>query len=428
MKSPPAPPKPSTTLRLMMGILVLGVVSYLGFYILAFWQNDLHTTTAYLYTVDEGIQAQGVVIREEQILQGGQSYFIDLLPAEGERVGKGQPVALLHQDGQGTATRQRIRTLESEIYELEYTLASGTMGADVTRLDADVLDSMVQLRSMAARKDLSSLEEAALELRTRIFKRENTVAQQGEATSTAALIAARKEELLRLEASLSHASQTIPAPQAGTFSGVTDGFEHVLTPEVLSSLTADRLDELLQQPQPLPNHTIGRLITSSTWYFAARIPIQQATGLVEGRTYSIAFSNDYFGRVDMKLTRLHLPQQGNALAVFAGRTNLSNITALRRQTVDIVIRQVEGIRIPGRALRVRQEEQTEDGGLQTIQVERTGVYTVVGTRAEWQPVEVLYSGAGFYLVAPSHPNAARRLRAGDEVILSSHVFDKKVVR
>ena len=124
---------------------------------------------------------------------------------------------------------------------------------------------------------------------------------------------------------------------------------------------------------------------------------------------------------------------GQTLAVFSARSHLADTTLLRVQTVDIVTEQVEGIRIPRKALRVQTVDMETDGGSGTdpvtVQKNVYGVYTVVGTQAEWQEVEVLYTGDTFYLVQPVNEDSAVRLRAGDEVILnSSGIYDGKVVR
>ena len=69
----------------------------------------------------------------------------------------------------------------------------------------------------------------------------------------------------------------------------------------------------------------------------------------------------------------------------------------------------------------------EDGS--TYEENTYGVYTVVGSQAEWQTVNVLYTGDTYYLVEAADRTATRRLRAGDTVILSSAgVYDGKVVR
>ena len=44
-------------------------------------------------------------------------------------------------------------------------------------------------------------------------------------------------------------------------------------------------------------------------------------------------------------------------------------------------------------------------------------------------MNVLYTDENFYLVEPADPDASRRLRAGDEIILNTTgIYDGKVVR
>ena len=156
---------------------------------------------------------------------------------------------------------------------------------------------------------------------------------------------------------------------------------------------------------------------------------EDARQLSEGQSYLIAFSNDWFGQVDMTLEWLSDKEDGEQIALFSARTELADTTLLRRQTVDIVSRQLSGIRIPRKALRVITETVTDKDTGESRQVQYTGVYTVVGTQAELQRVNILYTDENFYLVEPVDAASARRLRAGDEVILNtSGIYDGKVVR
>lgn len=60
---------------------------------------------------------------------------------------------------------------------------------------------------------------------------------------------------------------------------------------------------------------------------------------------------------------------------------------------------------------------------------RYKVYIVERSQAWGREVEILYTDENFYLVRPVDPAAAKRLRAGDEIILnSSGIYDGKVVR
>lgn len=416
------------TMKIMMSILVVGVLVYLGVYFARGWDEELVTTVAYADTVDIGMEAAGIVAREETVIEGSGS-FVDLSPNEGERVAAGQTVATIYHDASGLDTRQSIKTLTAELEQLEYALSSGTDTTDTARLDASVLQSITNIRALSASDDLSSLEDSALNLRTMVFKRDYTYGDQGAASGIVALIEEKQTQLAQLEASLSRVSTTISAPRSGVFSGVADGYETLIDPDLLYDMTPSTLSALLDRSVTAPAGAVGKLITSSTWYFAALLDEASVIGLVEGEDYLITFSHDWFGDVDMTLEFVSDKEGGKAIAVFSSRAQLSDTTLLRKQTVDIVTTRLEGIRIPRKALRVVTETVTDKETGESREVQYTGVYTVVGTQAELQKVDVLYTDDSFYLVTPSNPDSARRLRAGDEIILSSSgIYDGKVVR
>ena len=411
--------------KVMIAILCLGVVVYLTIYLFWGWNQDIVTTYAYAYSLDVGHEATGILIREEVPLAGSGGY-IDQILGEGDKAAKGDPVALLYSDPSVLTTRQSIRSLEAEIEQLQYALSSGTQNTDAARLDAQVIDSIVALRSLTAGGDLTDLQDSALNLRSMVFKRDYTYGSGSAAGELSQLILDKQAQLTQLNQSLSQVSTTIYAPVSGVYSAASDGWEQAVTPAMLDELTAAGLTELLAQKHSPDPQSAGKLVTGSTWYFAALLE-DAGTGLQAGRRYAIDFSGDYYGQVTMTLDRVAL-EGDQTLAVFSCRTHLADTAMLRVQTVDVVTERLEGIRIPRRALRVATEEVTgEDGSVS--QVNRYYVFTVVSSQAEEQEVEVLYSTDTYYLVRPADAAASNRLRAGDEVILnSSGVYDGKVVR
>ncbi len=412
--------------KVMIAILCLGVAVYLGVYLARGWDEPLVTTHAYSYSQDLGDEATGILIRQETVLSGSGGSHVDHVLSEGEKAAAGQTVALLYNDPSALTTRQSIRILNAEIDQLNYALSSGTQNTDASRLDAQVLASMVSLRALTAQGDLTGLEDSALNLRTMVFKRDYTYGDTDAAGQLGQLIADKQAQLNELTRSLSQVSRAVTAPVAGVFSGSVDGWEYVATPDILDGLTVQELSALLAQPAGADASAVGKLITDSTWYFAALLDGTD-TGLQAGRSYNLAFSGDYYGQIRMKLERVSL-EDGQTLAVFSCRSHLASTTLLRVQTVDVITRQLEGIRVPRKALRVVTESVTAEDG-STSQVNRYGVFTVVRSQAEWQEVDVLYTDDNFYLVRPVDETSSTRLRSGDEVILnSSDIYDGKVVR
>lgn len=412
--------------KVMIAVICIGVAVYMAIYFVRGWDEPLVTAYAYSYSQDVGMEATGLLIRKETVLPDSGGSYVDHILSEGEKASAGQGVALLYSDSSALTTRQSIRTLEAEIGQLQYALTSGTQTADASRLDAQVLSSITALRALTARGDLTALEDYALNLRTMVFKRDYTYGDTAAASQLGLLIEDKQAQLQQLNNSLDQVSRTVYAPVAGVFSGTVDGWEELVSPNGLDNLTASELSGLLSQKPAPASGAVGKLITGTTWYYAALLPGTD-TGLQSGRTYTLTFSGDYYGQIPMKLERVAL-ERDQTLAIFSCRSHLSDTTLLRVETVDIVIRQLEGIRIPRQALRVDTETVTNDDGT-TKEVNHYKVYTVIRSQTWGQEVDVLYTDDNFYLVRPVDESASERLRAGDKIVLSSSdIYDGKVVR
>lgn len=412
--------------KIMIAVICLGVAVYMAVYLARGWEEDLVTAQAYAYSVDAGQEATGILLRTETPLLSGGGSYVDQILAEGEKAAAGDPVALLYSDPSALTTRQSIRSLEAEIRQLEYAQSSVAQTTDAARLDAQVISSIVSLRSLAARGDLTALEDSALNLRSMVFKRDYAHGGAEASGQMAQLIADKRAQMEELSRSLNQVSTTVRAPAAGVFSAVSDGWEQAASPALLDGLTAEGLTALLSQQHTPDPAAVGKLITGSTWYFAALLEGTD-TGLKAGRTYALHFTGDYYGQVEMTLDRVSLEGE-QTLAVFSCRSHLADTAMLRIQTVDVITQTLEGLRVPRKALRVETVEETlEDGSVR--QVNRYKVYTVIRSQCWGQEVEVLHTADTYYLVRPVDQSAANRLRAGDEVILnSSGIYDGKVVR
>lgn len=427
--------QPTLMMKIIMSALLVGVLIYFGIYLFRSYQGGIATVRTYTRTVHVGETAGGTVVRQESVVShsAAAGKVADFIPAEGEKVSAGGAVATLYSSASGLDTKQEIARLESEIEQLEYVLNSGGSPADTARLDAQVLNTVADIRASAAAGDLSRLESDTLALRTQVFKRDYTYGDFT-AEDITELIAEKGAQLRSLRSGLGAVSTTIYAPRAGVFSAAADGLESVLDPAVLDWITPSQLRDLQEQREEPDNTTVGKLITGSTWYFAAVLPEEKAKELEEGKTYSIHFSHDWTGAPEMKLERISDEEDGEVLLVFSCRTRLAEVTQLREQNVEIVTKTLEGLSIPRQALRVVNRTVTDPDTGKTEEVQDLGVYVLVGAAAEFKKVELLWQDDDIFLVTPlmeSHGDRAEatRLQEGDEVIVGGlGMFDGKVVR
>lgn len=425
--------------KIIMFILFAAVVTYLAIYTVQGLSDPFSTAIAYQDVLNDSVEVTGLVIREEQSISDSAG-IMDVLPEEGERVAKGETVAVLYQSSEALELQKQLQSLKQEREQLQYALSSGSSLSDAARLEQQIIDSISQLHTNTSGGDLSAVESDTLSLRTLILQREFAYSASGD--SAAALqesISELDTQIALLETQVSGGSTSVRAPCSGLFSRVSDGLEAVLTPEILETVTNREYRQLMDQADRAESTGTGKLITGDRWYFVTVVDADTAARLQPGDTILTAFSRDYTGEANMLVERIGLPEEDGCLLILSYDRNLRDVTLLRAQGVELIFTRYTGIRVPKQALRMETVTITDADTGETRQSQVLGVYTVSGARAEFKPVEIIREGSDYYLVAAvkesdyfrnlSTVQAAKRtLRAGDEIIVTAPgLYDGKVV-
>lgn len=435
--------------KIIMFILFAGVALYLGVYILHSLSDPFSSAMAYQDTLDDTVEATGILVRDEQALSQGSS-IMDILPDEGARVAANQEIAVLYQNNTALERKRELDQLITQRKQLELALNSGSSLSDAAKLEHEILSSILSLRAGAEGGDLSDVEADALSLRTQIMQREFVYSASGDtALVLAETILQLDEQISRLQTQSSADTTSIYAPCSGLFSGVSDGLEEVLTPEFLKSADVNQLKSYIGKQGSNREDSVGKLITGTRWYFATVVDSSVASRLQPGDSLTVAFSKDFTGEVSMKVERVDKVSEEGCVLVLSSDRHLKDVTMLRTQTVKLIFTRYTGIRVPKQALRMETFSQTnsETGVVTTTQ--RLGVYTVAGAQAEFNLVDIVREGSNYYLVAPSEdartkaiaknengyylytaldPADLHIIRAGDEIIINaSGLFNGKVV-
>lgn len=388
------------------------IALYLGYYIFSALNEPYRTAQVYSYTALDSVTADGLVVQEALVLPA-QTGILELTRAEGEKVGRGQQIALIYRDSQAQADQAHIEELELDIELLEESVAQSGDLESAARLDEDIIQSMVALRACYALGDCTRLREQVLEVKSSVLKRGYTYGDGLSSADLSARLRQLREELAVLTRQSARATTRVSAPAPGVFSGLVDGYESRLTPETLHQLTPAALQELIDSPPGEDGGAMGKLITSDTWYFAANLPEQAARRLEEGGTAVLRFSGELNRDVEMKVDRVGPTGEGKTLVVFSSNRYLTLTTLLRRQTAELVFESWSGLRIPKQALRLVEFTQEDSG--EPAAVTKTGVYALVNGRTEFREVTILYEGSDYYVVR-SLGSGRKILRAGDTVI------------
>ena len=161
--------------------------------------------------------------------------------SEGERVGKGQTVATVYSGSDALDTVQQIGTKELQLQQLQFALSSYLNPDATLKLDGSITESLLSIRRSLSGGDYDeAADQTAPAEEPAILKRSHTYSSGEEIEADIATV---QGELSALRSSLSGA-RTVTAEHSGTYSAACDGYESLLTPEFLQSVTPSQLEEL----------------------------------------------------------------------------------------------------------------------------------------------------------------------------------------
>ena len=412
--------KRSLGTALLMAALFLGVAGYFAIQGFHYLDDPLTITLAYRYEVETTVELTGFVVREERVLDDDSAGLLRIQRAEGERVAAGGTVAAVYADQASLDRQAEIESLEDRVEQLQYA-QDLALAAETTRKRAD--------RPFDA-------ESTALELRALVLKRDYSDAGSGDIALQLQDLGA---QLLALRAQAEGSVRRITAPEAGLYSAEVGGFESVLTPALLDSVTPSQLSALTADPSL--SSRVGKLVLGDMWWYAAAVSVEDAMALQErerslrsGEALQLRFSKGVDQDLPVEIQSVGAREDGRVVVVLRGSAYLQDLTLLRQQRAEIVTGSISGLRVPREALRAERAFLDGEGG--TASEPKTGVYCMVGREARFKPVEVVYSADSFVLVVPSPEldpsldgDSKRIVRAGEQIVASARgLFDGKVLQ
>ena len=405
--------------------IAVALVIYFGFYVAKVFSEPYTTALAYTYTSNDSAEAVGILVRQETVLPA-QTGIVDVTRAEGEKVGVGQSVAQVYRDSQAQNNQADLEALADQIQLLEYSSDGGVVDS-AAKLDENILQAVTALHAASGVGDYNQLEDQARTLKSTVLKRGYVYGNGLGAEELSQKLNDLKSQYAALKQQTSSSTSSVRAPQSGVFSTLVDGYETAVTPQTVFQLTPASLSALLAGQGKEAGGGMGKLITSTRWYFAAALPVSVAERLKEGSTATLRFSGDFDQDIDMRVDQVGQAEGDRSVVVFSTDRYLSQTTLLRQQTAELIFNSWSGLRIPKQALRMEKSTYTDKETGQEVQNNRLGVYALLGGRAEFKTVEVVTEGDDYYVVR-STTDESDALRAGDEVIVrATELYDGQLL-
>jgi len=427
----------SVATKLLLAALLLTVVIYFGVNVAAYLMDPFTTTIAYSFTSDHAVTVSGYVVRSETVLAGGGD-LIYVSRSEGEKVSKNGTVAHIYSDAKALEEANSLRSLTEQLEQLSYARSLVSSAQSALRLDEEVAQALVDFRAEMAGGDVDRAREAGAAVRAAVLKRSYAYSGTSELDGD---IIQLQNRIAALSASSSSGTTRVTAPVGGLFSGLVDGYESVLSPDMLMDMTPGDYRAISAGSQ----EGVGKIITGNKWYYIALMRESDMGHMRAGDTVTLRFQSGLDRDLSMTVERISDEDAGQRLVVLSSEKHLNLTTLLRHQNAQIIFDSFQGIRVPRSAVRILWKDVLDEDGNVVLnsdwtakQEQVTGVYCLWGTTARFKPVDILWQEEEYLLVTASEEDLTayttataregRRLRAGDEVIIAAQeLYDGKVI-
>ena len=159
---------------------------------------------------------------------------------------------------------------------------------------------------------MNSVSDLSPELKGLVLRRSSG---STDADSIKNQIASVQSQLADLQSAAASDTKSVTAPASGYFSGTVDGYESVLTPDALQTLTVSQYNAL--QPQTVSKQNAGKLISGDTWYYVTVVPAGETADVEQGDTVQVSFARDFYNQIAMKVARIGDSEAGYRVLVLS---------------------------------------------------------------------------------------------------------------
>lgn len=360
MAEKPGPEKPEKNIgrRLKIGSLLVFLFFLLYIPSLLNWLkgDTIKTDILRIGTIEESVNADGVLVRDEILLEPSafEGRYIPEV-AEGERVPAVSRVATIVNRTSDSLLKE-LDEVNLKITEARKNSAdkSSFFSEDMARLDVQIGQKVRDVIALSNSGSMAELGGIRAELDKLIGKKAEIAGSVGNDSVIKPLLQQKTDIQSRINSNTAQ----IKSDYSGVISYAIDGYEQLLTPKTLKSLTPGQLEEIRSDAAAASdgenvahaNKPLAKVIKGSEMYIAAVMDPGEAKEYKPEGQISVRINDT--GTV-VKATVFSVSKAAGGKCVMIVRVNreLGELSAVRRVNVDFISNSDEGLKVPLKALR-----------------------------------------------------------------------------
>jgi putative membrane fusion protein len=379
--------KTTTVKIVILLVCVLVLVTFIN-QLLLFLRNDYKTETAVSISSTEVVRITGIYVRDETVLPLEDIYANDVLKytvTDGGKVAADSIIAEVYDSRFDIEITDKIAEIEEEIRILGEQQNPGATSVAQPEFISSLINSAYQsVLTANSSDDLQNLPEARTELRTLMGIYSIITKAEADFDSK---IEELNRQLAALKSQLNPPVGTIYSGNSGYFISYTDGFEKILTPESVYSLTAERIDSVIDGSGASFSgiSSVGKLVSGYNW---------QMVGIVNPASADFKTGSSVLLKLpekDVSVTAavdavLETSDPDKRIVVLSCSEFRAQFASSRTDTADLVLNDFTGIRVPRSAIRFNTANEK-------------GVYILQGERVSFKKIDVIFESQDFVISA-----------------------------
>jgi hypothetical protein len=371
--------------------------------------KPITTESAVYYTMSDGFNITGVIIRNEILVKNNDSGVLHFMIDDGKRVSKNGVVANVYDSESASITLSQISRLKSQIADIEDILSYNDLdAANLELINNKIFQNLNELVVSSSYGNYDSVSKNAQALLSSINRKQ---AAMGQTADFATKLDSLNADLNKLTSTLPNAKKQIMAQESGYFLSKVDGYEQVLTTKSLDEITPDFLNKL--KAKSYDEKTVGKIVSDYEWYIAAEVSINDSLNYKVGDSLEIHTSLKSSKILPVTVKKINISESGSkAVVIFACSEMNTELASMRSGPMTVVSKTYSGLKVSRKALRKVDT--------------KTGVYVVSGMQAKFVEVEIVYSNDDFMICMKK--DADGNLKLYDQVVVKGkNMYDGKIV-
>jgi putative membrane fusion protein len=332
-------------------IIIVFILLYVPSFIHWIYGENISTDLVRIGEVEDSINSQGVIVRNEEVIESPFEGNCITDVGEGEKVAVNSSIAtVLKNDSDSLLDAIKKKDMEIIKAQQERNKNSEVFLEDIAKLEKEISEKVKLVTEESNKNNLLEVGQLKEDIDELIQKKATISGDTGSADS---YITSLKKEKESLQQKIQMNTRQIVSKSSGVVSYVTDGYESILnsgaikdiTPSVLEGIKDSKSVSIVGSRPVEAGKPFAKVIKDLDYYVLVALNQVNADRFTEGDYLDFRLnevSRTVSGQIVFKSKKI----EGKYVIALKSDEGLSEISGMRKVNVDLIKKHYKGYRVP----------------------------------------------------------------------------------